>query len=63
MDSNYSSNWIISFTELYFIHLIHFNEFTLGYLLRVPPHMKTCKQAVAWTFGLEEIEYNPVKET
>lgn len=33
------------------------------YLLRVPPDMKTCNQAIAWTFGLEEDEYDPVQET
>jgi hypothetical protein len=33
------------------------------YLIRVPPEMKTVKQAVAWTFGMEEEEYHPVKET
>jgi len=33
------------------------------YLLRVPPDMRTCKQAVAWTFGLEEKEYDPQSET
>jgi len=33
------------------------------YLLRVPPNMKTCKEAVAWTFGLNQEEYNPLKET
>ncbi len=29
------------------------------YLLRVPPHMKTAKEAVAWTFGMTEETYNP----
>jgi hypothetical protein len=33
------------------------------YYLCVPPDMQTCKQAVAWTFGLEEKKYNPVQET
>lgn len=33
------------------------------YLLYVPGHIKTCKAAVAWTFGLNEQEYNPVIET
>ena len=33
------------------------------YILRVPPTVKTCKQAIAWTFGLEEEEYNPTMET
>ena len=33
------------------------------YYLRVPPHIKTCKRAIAWTFGLEPDEYKPEKET
>ena len=33
------------------------------YWLRVPPHMSTAKQAVAWTFGLEEQEYEPQLQT
>lgn len=33
------------------------------YLLRVPPEVKTCKEGIAWTFGLEEEEYTPLKET
>jgi len=33
------------------------------YIIRVPPNMKTCKEAVAWTFGLGEKEYNPERET
>jgi hypothetical protein len=31
------------------------------YFLRVPPTMQRVKQAIAWTFGLEEHEYNPEK--
>lgn len=31
------------------------------YFLRVPPNMQRVKQAIAWTFGLEEHEYNPEK--
>ena len=33
------------------------------YLLRVPPNIRTCKEAIAWTFGLQPQEYNPLKET
>ena len=33
------------------------------YLLRVPPNVRTCKEAVAWTFGMGEDQYNPLKET
>lgn len=33
------------------------------YYLCVPPTVKTCQQAVAWTFRLEENEYHPEQET
>ena len=33
------------------------------YLLRVPPDMVSCKQAIAWTFDLDEDDYDPLKET
>lgn len=33
------------------------------YYLRVPPNMTTAREAVAWTFGLEEAEYFPEIET
>jgi len=33
------------------------------YILRVPPEMKTVREAVAWTFGMQEGGYAPVKET
>ena len=33
------------------------------YYICVPPDMKSCKQAVAWTFGLEADDYNPGQET
>lgn len=33
------------------------------YWLRVPPHTRTAREGVAWTFGLEEAEYAPEKET
>lgn len=33
------------------------------YFIRVPPEMRTAKQAVAWTFDLGEIEYRPLAET
>jgi hypothetical protein len=32
------------------------------YLLRVPPTTKTCKEAVAWTFGMKKEEYDPLEE-
>lgn len=33
------------------------------YFLRVPPQMKTAREAVAWTFGMEEADYAPSVET
>lgn len=33
------------------------------YFLRVPPHCRTSREAVAWTFGLRPEQYNPLKET
>jgi len=33
------------------------------YILRVPSNVKTCREAIAWTFKLKEEEYNPLKET
>ena len=34
-----------------------------NYYLCVPPTMKTCKEAVAWTFRMETDEYQPSQET
>jgi hypothetical protein len=33
------------------------------YILRVPPTMRSCREAVAWTFGLTSNEYDPEIET
>ena len=33
------------------------------YFIAVPPDTKTAHEAVAWTFGLSESEYEPVVET
>ena len=33
------------------------------YFLRVPPQMRTAREAVAWTYGLSEAEYVPVRRT
>jgi hypothetical protein len=33
------------------------------YFLRVPPHIETAKQAVAWTFDLDPEEYDPLVQT
>jgi hypothetical protein len=37
----------------------HFKD----YFLRVPPHVETAREAVAWTFGLEPSDYGPSVET
>ena len=34
-----------------------------SYFLRVPPDVKTAREAVSWTFGMKENEYIPVIET
>lgn len=34
-----------------------------SYMLRVPPTVQTCQQAVAWTFGVDEREYAPAAES
>ncbi|GAA1992301.1 DUF6745 domain-containing protein [Catenulispora subtropica] len=33
------------------------------YFLRVPPHTRTAKEGVAWTFGLSEDQYRPLAQT
>ena len=33
------------------------------YFLRVPPNTRTAKAGVAWTFGLTEDEYQPLRQT
>ena len=33
------------------------------YYLRVPPTIQTCKEGVAWTFGVDNGAYKPVIET
>ncbi|WP_202638481.1 DUF6745 domain-containing protein [Bailinhaonella thermotolerans] len=33
------------------------------YFLRVPPWVRTARQGVAWTFGLQEADYAPERET
>jgi hypothetical protein len=35
----------------------------LIHLLRVPPTMRTCREAITWTFGMTGEEYNPIVET
>jgi len=47
------------------IHLVKVKCPSTGafYTLRVPPSVQTVKEAVAWTFNIEEQEYNPEIET
>jgi len=47
------------------ITMVKVKDSTTGeiYLLRVPPDMKSCKEAVAWTFGMTAEEYMLEKET
>ena len=33
------------------------------YVLAVPHTVQSCRDAIAWTFGMTEDEYNPSKET
>ena len=33
------------------------------YWLRVPPHTRTAREGVAWTFGLGVEEYQPMRQT
>ena len=33
------------------------------YFIRVPPAMERARQAVAWTFRMQEMEYNPCVQT
>ncbi len=33
------------------------------YFLRVPPDMKTAREAVAWTFAMDEADYKPEQQT
>lgn len=52
---------------IFFVKVVNSTQETDGtyknYFIAVPPTMKTCKQAVAWTFGLDEDDYNPQQET
>lgn len=34
-----------------------------NYYLRVPPHIQTAREAVAWTFDMKEDDYSPKVET
>jgi hypothetical protein len=46
------------------VHLVKVRCPSTGafYALRVPPRMKTVKQAIAWTFRMKKDEYSPVQE-
>lgn len=34
-----------------------------NYYLRIPPDMQSAREAVAWTFDMEETEYDPFAQT
>ena len=34
-----------------------------NYFLRVPPNMRTAREAVAWTFGMNPEDYDPLEES
>ena len=43
--------------------LVHCPSTGRRYILRVPPTMRTCRAAIAWTFGFDEDVYKPLSET
>ncbi|MGH7138595.1 MAG: DUF6745 domain-containing protein [Pirellulales bacterium] len=44
--------------------LVHCPSTGQQYVLRVPPDMRTCRQAIAWTAGFDDVEqYRPFVET
>lgn len=47
------------------IAVVKVQDSTTGanYILRVHPTMRTCKEAIAWTFNMDADEYHPLKET
>lgn len=47
------------------LNLLHVKDPSTAreYFLRVPPKIKTAKEARAWTFGFETEDFNPIKET
>jgi hypothetical protein len=34
----------------------------LEHWISVPPHVATAREAVAWSFGMDEAEYRPTRE-
>lgn len=56
-----------SFEDMYLLKVINATPEPDGssrvYIIRVPPDMKTAKQARAWTFGFAEEEFYPIIET
>jgi hypothetical protein len=47
------------------LKLVKVKDSTTGriYIIRVPKNVKSCREAVAWTFGMGKEEYHPIKET
>lgn len=63
----YRKSWGEDDEDLVMVKVINSTENPDGtrnvYFLRVPPESQTPKQAIAWTFGLEEEDYGPSKES
>lgn len=55
-------NTLVSVGEIKFVSVKDAST-NRRYLLRVPPQMKRTKEAIAWTFGLDESQYKPSIET
>lgn len=47
------------------ITVVKVQDSTTGqeHMMRVPPSIKTCQEAVAWTFRMTSEEYSPIEET
>lgn len=52
-------------TRLKGYHYVRVTDSSTGehHFLSVPDKMKTCKEAIAWTFYMKSPEYHPLKET
>lgn len=55
-------NFLLKKDEMVFVSLLD-SSTSRRYILRVPPNMKRTKQAIAWTFELDEKSYNPLVES
>ncbi len=55
-------NWHQDEEPLYLVK-VRCSSTGVFYTLRVPPEVQTVRQAIAWTFGLNEHEYQPQEES